>query len=71
MFLDDDVIFYKNTFLEMNKTVRKYQQNANIVGFCFNQVSNEYPNLLDRMKSSDVVKKINLYSNSPGQIAKS
>jgi GT2 family glycosyltransferase len=71
MFLDDDVIFYKNTFLEMNKIVKKYQQNANIVGFCFNQVSNEYPNLLDRIKSSDVVKKLNLYSNSPGQITKS
>jgi len=71
MFLDDDVIFYKNTFLEMNKTVKKYQQNSNIVGFCFNQVSNECPNLLDRIKISDVVKKMNLYSNSPGQITKS
>ena len=71
MFLDDDVIFYKNTFLEMNKTVKKYQQNPNIVGFCFNQVSNEYPNLLDRIKSSDVVKKMNLYSNLSGQITKS
>ena len=71
MFLDDDVIFYKNTFLEMDRTVKKYQQNPNIVGFCFNQVSNEYPNLLDRIKSSDVVKKMNLYSNRSGQITKS
>lgn len=71
MFLDDDVIFYKNTFLEMNNTLKKYQQNPNIVGFCFNQVSNEYPNLLDRIKSSDLVKKMNLYSNIPGQITKS
>ena len=71
MFLDDDVIFYKNTFLEMNKTIKKYQQNPDIVGFCFNQVSNEHPNLFDKIKSSDVVKKINLYSNRPGQITKS
>lgn len=71
MFLDDDVIFYKNTFLEMNKTIKKYQQNPDIVGFCFNQVSNKHPNLFDKIKSSDVVKKINLYSNRPGQITKS
>ena len=71
MLLDDDVIFYKNTFLEMNKTINKYQKNRDIVGFCFNQVSNEYRNLFDRIKSSDVVKKMNLYSNHPGQITKS
>ena len=55
----------------MNKTIKKYQQNPDIVGFCFNQVSNKHPNLFDKIKSSDVVKKINLYSNRPGQITKS
>ena len=41
MFLDDDVIFYKSTFNEMNKTVKKYILNTNVGGFGFNQVQKE------------------------------
>jgi hypothetical protein len=70
MFLDDDVIFYNNTFSEMNKTVLKYQKNPNIVGFCFNQVRKEHPNLFEKIKNSEIVSRFNLYSKYPGQITK-
>ena len=71
MFLDDDVIFFKNTFKEMNKTIKKYHKNKNVVGFCFNQVGNLHTSLFEKIKTSKFVKKINLYSNNPGQITKS
>ena len=70
MFLDDDVIFYKNSFQEMNKIISKHHRNENIVGFCFNQVSTDAVGLFEKFKSTTLVRKMNLYSNKPGQVTK-
>ena len=50
MFLDDDVIFYKNSFQEMNKIISKHHRNENIVGFCFNQVSTDAVGLFEKFE---------------------
>jgi len=70
MFLDDDVIFYKDTFFEMNKIIDKYQNDSAIVGFGFNQISNNNFNLLEKIKTSKFMRIINLYSDKPGQVTK-
>jgi glycosyltransferase involved in cell wall biosynthesis len=36
MFLDDDIIFFKDSFKEMNNAIKKYNF---VTGFCFNIVS--------------------------------
>ena len=33
MFLDDDIIFYEDSFYNMDKVIQKYQKNNKIVGF--------------------------------------
>ena len=54
----------------MNKIISKHHRNENIVGFCFNQVSTDAVGLFEKFKSTTLVKKMNLYSNKPGQVTK-
>jgi glycosyltransferase involved in cell wall biosynthesis len=71
MFLDDDIIFFKNSFSEMNKTVNLYKKNNSISGFGFNLITNKKKTFLDLIKSSYIIKLINLYSDRPGVVTKS
>ncbi len=72
MFLDDDVIFFKNSFFEMNKTIVKYKKNRSISGFIFNQyIKNKNQKLIEKFKSSKLIEILNLYSYKPGKIMNS
>jgi glycosyltransferase involved in cell wall biosynthesis len=70
MFLDDDVIFFKNAFYEMNKTIFKYSKNNEIIGFGFNQINSSKDSFFEKIKKSIFIKVINLYSDKPGQVTK-
>lgn len=71
MFLDDDVIFLKNAFKEMEKIIKKNKNNDMLVGFCFNQIENRKISLFEKIKTSKLLKKINLYSDLPGKVTNS
>ena len=72
MFLDDDVVFYKNTLNEMNKIIQKYLLIHEVGGFGFNQVQKKIKkNFLDKIKESKFANFIGLYSNRPGKVLKS
>lgn len=70
MFLDDDVLFFKNSFLEMNKTVQKYYNDTKVIGFGFNQIQPINENFFERLKKSKFIEKINLYSEQPGFVTR-
>ena len=71
MFLDDDIIFFKNSFSEMNKAVNLYKKDNSISGFGFNLIVNKKKTFLDLIKSSYIIKLANLYSDKPGVVTKS
>ena len=53
MFLDDDVIFSENMFVNMNNTIENNRKNENIVGYGFNQIQN-----IDKNSLSEKLKKV-------------
>jgi len=67
MFLDDDVVFFKDSFYQMNKTIKK---NKPLSGFGFNQVTLIKENIFEKIKKSDFIRSIHLYSSSPGKVTK-
>jgi len=71
MFLDDDVVFFKNAFREMDALIKKNETHNLVAGFCFNQINNDQNSLFERFKSNNFIKKMNLYSDLPGQVTKS
>jgi hypothetical protein len=71
MFADDDIIFLKNSFTEMNKVINYYANNLQVGGFGFNLIDNNSANYLDYLKKSWLAQKLNLYSNEEGKVTKS
>lgn len=71
MFLDDDVVFFKNSFFEMNKVIAKYQSNRSVSGFIFNQLLDEKIKLFEKIKTSKLIESLGLYSSKPGKIMSS
>jgi GT2 family glycosyltransferase len=71
MFLDDDVVFFKNSFFEMNKVITKYESNRSVSGFIFNQLLDEKIKLFEKIKSSKLLESLGLYSSKPGKIMSS
>jgi glycosyltransferase involved in cell wall biosynthesis len=71
MFLDDDIFFFKDSFIRMNKSVNLYKSDNNISGFGFNLITNKKKSFLDSIKSSDIIKSMSLYSDQPGVVTKS
>ena len=72
MFLDDDIIFYKHSFQNMDKTINKYKKNGKVAGFAFNLISNQTENFFSKkFKSNFFLKFFNLYPNSPGHVSRS
>jgi GT2 family glycosyltransferase len=67
MFLDDDVVFFKDSFNQMDKTINK---NIMISGYGFNQVALIKKDIFERIKNSNFVKSIHLYSSSPGRVTR-
>ena len=66
MFLDDDLRFYNNSFRIMNSYIGKYQKKY--AGFSFNNIKLAKQSLLEKIKLSQYIKKIGLYSSNQGEI---
>ena len=62
MFLDDDIIFFKNSFKEMNYAINKYK---NATGFCFNIVEKNN-NIFDNLKKIKLFSLLQIYSRKKG-----
>ena len=71
MFLDDDVIFYKNSIREMNKLISKNINQDQVAAFGFNQIQVENINLLEKLKKSKLAKIFSLYAKKPGTVTSS
>ena len=48
MFMDDDVVFLKDTFIKMNECIIKNKNNPKIAGFGFNQIEDVKGNILEK-----------------------
>ena len=69
MFLDDDIVFFKNSFKEMNLAICKYKK---FNGFGFNLIATlRKTSFLEKIKNHKFVEYFNLYSPRPGVITKS
>ena len=71
MFLDDDVIFYKNSIREMDKLISKYSNQDQVAAFGFNQMQFENINFLEKLKKSKLAKIFSLYAKKPGTVTSS
>jgi glycosyltransferase involved in cell wall biosynthesis len=72
MFMDDDIIFEKNTFFKLDQVINKYRNNNQICGFGLNLIGKkDNVRTLDFIKESNIVKSLGLYSNIPGSVTKS
>ena len=71
MFVDDDIIFLKNSFKEMNKLINRYKNNSDIAGFGFNLIDNNANHHLNFLKKSWLAEELNLYSKKIGKVTKS
>tara|TARA_B100000427_G_scaffold328277_1_gene340989 strand:- start:751 stop:1653 length:903 start_codon:yes stop_codon:yes gene_type:complete len=67
LFLDDDIIFYKMAFSEMNKYINNNNQN-NIAGFAFNLTSKKNRQFSKFIKEIFLFEKIGFYSSKPGKV---
>ena len=63
MFLDDDIIFFKDSFKEMNNAIKKYNS---AIGFCFNIVSQKEKTIINYIKESKFISSLKLYSKKKG-----
>ena len=63
MFLDDDIIFFKDSFKEMNYAINKYK---NVTGFCFNIVEKNNNNIFDNLKKIKLFSLLKIYSIKKG-----
>jgi len=71
MFMDDDVILLDDTFLKMDKCIKKYEHMNSIGGFGFNQIEDTKYSFLENLKKSKLVRIFGIYPSAPGKIAKS
>jgi hypothetical protein len=68
MFMDDDVKFYKNSFIEMNKAINRLNFNNKIIGFGFNLINKNEKNNFLNYKNNIIINKLGLYSREPGVV---
>tara|TARA_B100001250_G_scaffold232701_1_gene199832 strand:+ start:1646 stop:2566 length:921 start_codon:yes stop_codon:yes gene_type:complete len=72
MFLDDDVLFFKDSFKKMNLTINKFEKKKNVVGFAFNLINKKKENFfIKKLKENKLLNYLNLYSGYPGKVLKS
>ena len=71
MFMDDDVIFFDDTFINIDKCIKLNQNNVNIAGFGFNQIDEKNISFFDKLKNKNFIKYLNLYPSTPGKVSKS
>jgi glycosyltransferase involved in cell wall biosynthesis len=66
MFLDDDIVFFKDAFINMDFRINKAEKNnEQISGFGFNFIQKTRPSFLEKIKHSKLSKYFNLYSDLP------
>ena len=53
MFMDDDVVFLRDTFTKMDEFIIKNKNNAKIAGFGFNQIQNVKENILEKINDKE------------------
>ena len=71
MFLDDDIIFFKNSFSNMNYAIKKYSNiNSKIAGYGFNHIEINKYDYISFLKKSAISRMLNLYSNREGEVMK-
>ena len=71
MFMDDDVVFLKDTFIKMNDCIVKNKNNLKIAGFGFNQIQNVKENIVEKIKRIKFISNSNIYPSLPGHVSKS
>ena len=65
MFLDDDIVFYRDSFHNMDKVIQKYQKNNKIVGFGFNLITNiKKKDMFTKLKNNFLLNYFELYPNN-------
>lgn len=69
MFLDDDIKFYKNAFLNMQSYLLNI--NSNIVGIGFNPIVKNKKNFFESIKKSFLFKCLGIYDSRPGAVVHS
>ncbi len=65
MFCDDDVVFRKNSILNMNIFIKK---NPNNLGYSFNLIQKESISFLEKIKKSNFFTENGFYDNRPGVV---
>ena len=72
MFLDDDIVFKKNSFLSLNNKIIFHEKNkSKILGYDFNQKKKTKKSLLENIKKSKIAKILGLYSKKNGIVMSS
>ena len=68
LFLDDDIKIFKKSFLEMNKTIKKYEKEKKICSFGFNLKTNIKNFKFEKIKTSKLISFLGLYDKQPGKV---
>ena len=63
MFCDDDIVFQKNSILNMEKFINEYNNN---VGYGFNLLDENKMNYMDKIKKNTFFTKFGFYHKNPG-----
>jgi GT2 family glycosyltransferase len=73
MFLDDDIVFHKNSFQEMDRAIQRYKKDKKICGFGFNYIDKKRTmhTLLEKIKRYGFTTFFKLYSNKVGVVTQS
>ena len=66
--LDDDIIFEKKAFKEIDKIIKNYEGEKNIAGFGFNPRSKKKKNFFDQIKESKISENLGFYHHKQGKI---
>tara|TARA_B110000977_G_scaffold48677_1_gene66161 strand:- start:150 stop:1028 length:879 start_codon:yes stop_codon:yes gene_type:complete len=69
MFLDDDIIFKKNSFVGMKKFIKKNEKLY--IGYGFNLISKVNYEFLENIKRNKFIEKLGIYNTSIGKIVPS
>ena len=69
MFLDDDIVFKKNSFVEMKKFIKKNEKLY--IGYGFNLISKINYGYLESIKRNKFIEKLGIYNTNIGKIVPS
>ena len=72
LFLDDDVSFYNDSFIKMDKVLEEYKDIKKLGGIAFNLITHYKENsFLKKIKNLSILRVLKLYSSSPGKVLQS